>query len=310
LQAAFDFVRREHIVLAMSEKPPVFRFAPSPNGWLHAGHALSAILNFGAAQATGGRFLLRIEDIDPARARPAHVEGLFEDLSWLGLEWEEPVRRQSAHLGAYRHMLDGLRARGLVYPCFCSRSDIARALALKGDTHPRDPDGTPHYPGTCRTLSPDTAAGRIAKGEKHAWRLYMARAISLLPHDGRDLIWREVASPEGGEMRSEPARPQAWGDVILGRSDVGTSYHLSVVVDDAAQLVSHVVRGMDLFHATGLHRLLQELLGLPAPVYHHHRLILDADGKKLSKSDGALSLRAIRAQGGIRADVLRMIGLA
>lgn len=299
----------QHIVLAMQEKPPVFRFAPSPNGRLHLGHALSAILNFRAAQATGGRFLLRIEDIDPDRARPEHVEGLLDDLRWLGLAWEEPVRRQSDHFERYRAALDGLRDQGLVYRCFCSRRDIARRLAEKGDAGSRDPDGTPLYPGTCRDLSVEAVAARLSAGEKPAMRLDMAKALDRLGAQAHQLSWEEQSTPEGGIIRDEPASPDAWGDVILGRNVVPTSYHLSVVLDDATQGVTHVVRGMDLFHATGLHRLLQVLLGLPAPVYHHHRLMLDDEGRKLSKSRGSVSLKMLRAGGASRADVLRMIGL-
>lgn len=305
----FDFEDGQHIVLAMREKPPVFRFAPSPNGWLHLGHAFSAILNFRAAQACGGRFLLRIEDIDPDRARPEHVEGLFADLRWLGLEWEDPVRRQSSHFADYRAALAVLRAQGLVYPCFCSRGDVARKLAgISGDAL-HDPDGTPHYPGTCRGLPADVVAARVAAGEKPSLRLDMAKALEAAGIQACPLSWREMESPCGDLFRDEPAQPEAWGDVILGRSIVPTSYHLSVVLDDAAQGVTHVVRGMDLFHATGLHRLLQVLLGLPAPVYHHHQLILDEKGRKLSKSQGSLSLKSLRAEGATQADILRMIGL-
>ncbi|MGL5362886.1 MAG: tRNA glutamyl-Q(34) synthetase GluQRS [Bosea sp. (in: a-proteobacteria)] len=293
----------------MREKPPVFRFAPSPNGWLHLGHARSAILNFRAAQATGGRFLLRIEDIDPDRAKPEHVEGLLDDLRWLGLEWEEPVWRQSAQFETYRAALERLREQELVYPCFCSRGDIARKLADMGDAGPRDQDGTPHYPGTCRGMSAELVAARLAGGEKPAMRLYMAKALERLGAEASQLSWQELDTPEGELVREEIAHPEAWGDVILGRSIVPTSYHLSVVLDDAAQDVTHVVRGVDLFHATGLHRLLQVLLGLPAPIYHHHRLILDDDGRKLSKSRGSMSLKTLRAEGASQVDVLRMIGL-
>lgn len=295
----------------MTTAQPAFRFAPSPNGLLHLGHALSALLNFRAAQTMGGRFLLRIEDIDRTRAREAHILQVCGDLSWLGLIWEEPVRRQSAHFADYQNALDGLRARRLIYPCFCSRSDIARAherLAHGGAGH-RDPDGAPLYPGTCRGLDEAQVRQRIASGKKPAWRLDMAGALPLVMQQEPFLSWQEAGTPEGGMIHLEPAQPEAWGDVILGRSDVPTSYQLSVVLDDAVQGISHVVRGLDLFHATGLQRLLQVVLGLPAPVYHHHRLVLDETGRKLSKSRQSLSLKAIRETGATRRDVLAMIGL-
>jgi glutamyl-Q tRNA(Asp) synthetase len=293
----------------MTTAQPVFRFAPSPNGLMHLGHALSALTNFRAAQATGGRFLLRIEDIDPARAREEHILQLFDDLAWLGLSWEEPVRRQSAHFAEYQNTLDGLRARGLVYPCFCSRSDIARVHENSAGAGHRDPDGAPLYPGTCRKLDEVRVHQRIASGEKPAWRLDMTRALPLVMQREPSLSWREARTPEGGLIHEEPARPEAWGDVVLGRNEVPTSYQLSVVLDDAAQGISHVVRGLDLFHATGLQRLLQVLLGLPAPVYHHHRLILDETGRKLSKSRHSLSLKAMRDGGATRGDAMAMIGL-
>lgn len=291
----------------MTTAQPVFRFAPSPNGLLHAGHALSVLLNDRAAQAIGGRFLLRIEDIDPGRAREAHVLQLFDDLAWLGLTWEEPVWRQSAHFAEYQNALDGLKARGLVYPCFCSRSDIARVHESRAGH--RDPDGALLYPGTCRGLDEAQVHQRIAGGGRPAWRLDMARALPLVARQEPELFWQEAESPSGDLIRRELAHPEAWGDIILGRSEVPTSYQLSVVLDDAAQRISHVVRGLDLFHATGLQRLLQVLLGLPAPIYHHHRLILDVDGRKLSKTRHSLSLKAIRESGATRGDVLRMIGL-
>lgn len=291
----------------MMTAQPVFRFAPSPNGLLHLGHALSALLNFGAARLSGGRFLLRIEDIDPQRTQERHVSQIFDDLAWLGLAWEEPVRRQSQHLGQYRAALEGLKARELVYPCFCSRAQIARALAT-GEMQ-RDPDGAPHYPGTCRHLSETQIAARLDSGQRPAWRLDMARALALATPSASNLFWCEQTEPQGGPSCREAARPERWGDVILGRSEVATSYHLSVVLDDAVQGVTHVVRGRDLFSATGLHRLLQVLLGLPAPFYHHHRLIVDRDGQKLSKSRHSASLKALREAGATREDILASIGL-
>lgn len=293
----------------MSTAQPVFRFAPSPNGPLHLGHVLSAVLNARAARASHGRFLLRIEDIDRARSREEHVLAIFDDLAWLGLAWEQPVRRQSEHLALYEGALGALRARGLVYPCFCSRSAVLAAQAAPpedGGSH-RDPDGAPHYPGTCRGLGAREVAARLAAGERPAWRLDMAKALAAA--GAAELCWHESDRPEGGAGHDEPARAGAWGDAVLGRRGISTSYHLSVVVDDAAQGVSHVVRGRDLFPATGLHRLLQRLLGLPAPLYHHHRLILDESGRKLSKSRHSPALQAIRAAGATPAEVMAMIGL-
>ncbi|MBN9064603.1 MAG: tRNA glutamyl-Q(34) synthetase GluQRS [Rhizobiales bacterium 65-9] len=286
----------------------VFRFAPSPNGWLHLGHALSAILNFEAAERAGGRFLLRIEDIDAARAREEFVAGIFDDLRWLGLAWEEPVRRQSQHMADYAGALARLKGGGCVYPCVCTRSDIAQAVAEKerasGSLWTRDPDGAPLYPGTCRTRPRSEIGARLARGDGGAWRLDHARAAQLA---SGALTWTEIDSV--GAPAAVPVDPALWGDVIVARRDIGTSYHVAVVVDDALQGVTHVIRGRDLYHATGVQRLLQELLGLPAPLYAHHRLVLDDSGAKLSKSLGAASLRDLRAGGATPADIRRMIGL-
>jgi glutamyl-Q tRNA(Asp) synthetase len=283
---------------------PVFRFAPSPNGYLHLGHALSALINFEMARATGGRFLLRIEDIDTTRCRPHYEDAIYEDLAWLGLTWEEPVRRQSAHLDDYRAALTQLD--DLVYPSFETRGEIARLVAER-DRHarwPRDPDGAPLYPGDGRALSAAERRRRMAADEPYALRLDMAAAIARTG----PLTWVETGC--GDETRSVAASPQMWGDVVLARKETPTSYHLSVVIDDACQGVSHVVRGRDLFAATSVHRLLQALFALPAPIYHHHRLILDADGKKLSKSTRATALRALREDGASAAGIRRMVGLA
>jgi glutamyl-Q tRNA(Asp) synthetase len=283
---------------------PVFRFAPSPNGYLHLGHALSALINFEMARATGGRFLLRIEDIDTARCRPHYEDAIYEDLAWLGLTWEEPVRRQSAHLDDYRAALTQLD--DLVYPSFETRGEIARLVAER-DRHarwPRDPDGAPLYPGDGRALSAAERRRRMAADEPYALRLDMAAAIARTG----PLTWVETGC--GDETRSVAASPRMWGDVVLARKETPTSYHLSVVIDDACQGVSHVVRGRDLFAATSVHRLLQALFALPAPIYHHHRLILDADGKKLSKSTRATALRALRQDGASAAGIRRMVGLA
>jgi glutamyl-Q tRNA(Asp) synthetase len=283
----------------------VFRFAPSPNGLLHLGHAFSALLNSDLAEGVGGSLLLRIEDIDPGRCTPVLERAIVDDLIWLGVHWNGEVRRQSEHLEDYTRSLSRLRAAGLVYPCFCSRGDVRTAVAGKGPDWPRDPDGAPVYPGTCRGLAADRVEDRLASGQPHVWRLDMAAAIARLT--GR-LHWNEMA--EDGSLARIAAEPQAWGDAVLARRDVSTSYHLSVVHDDAAQGVTHVVRGRDLYFATALHRLLQELLDLPAPDYRHHRLILGDDGRKLAKSAGATSLRSLRAQGCTPADVRERVGLS
>ena len=279
--------------------PSVFRFAPSPNGYLHLGHALSALLNADRARASGGRLLLRIEDIDETRCRPEYEAAIYEDLRWLGLAWEEPVRRQSEHFADYRHVLGQLEAMGLVYPAFESRAEIA-ALATG-----RDPDGAPLYPGTAKTMTAAERNDRIASGAPYALRLDMAAALARVPR----LAWEETGAGPSGETGTVVADPAAWGDVILARKDTPTSYHLAVVVDDAAQGVTDVVRGRDLFHATSVHRLLHALLGLPAPRYHHHRLLLDADGRKLSKSTQATGLRELRAHGLTPPDIRRLVGL-
>jgi glutamyl-Q tRNA(Asp) synthetase len=285
--------------------PPVFRFAPSPNGYLHLGHALSALINFEMARAGGGRLLLRIEDIDRARCRPQYEDAIYEDLAWLGIAWEEPVRRQSVHFDDYRAALARLDQLGLIYPSFESRSEIAALVAAREarSPWPRDPDGAPLYPGDACALSPAERRRHMASGKPYAIRLDMAAAIARVG----PLTWSE-SGPES-ESGVVTAAPQEWGDVVLARKDTPTSYHLSVVVDDARQAVTHVVRGQDLFRSTSVHRLLQALLGLKAPQYHHHRLILDAEGQKLSKSTRATALRELRDDGASPADIRRMIGL-
>ena len=285
---------------------PVFRFAPSPNGHLHLGHALSALLNAGMARAAGGRLLLRIEDIDATRCRPEYEAAMLEDLAWLGIAWEEPVRRQSEHLDAYAQALAQLDAQGLVYPSFESRAEIARLIAEREAKAPwpRDPDGAPLYPGNAKRLSADERAARMAR-EPYALRLNMNAAVAR----SGALTWVETGENPKEEHDTLMAQPEAWGDVVLARKETPTSYHLSVVVDDALQGVTHVVRGQDLQPATGVHRVLQALLGLPAPLYHHHRLVLDAEGRKLSKSTRATGLRELRAGGATPADIRRMAGL-
>ncbi|MCB1475217.1 MAG: tRNA glutamyl-Q(34) synthetase GluQRS [Rhodobiaceae bacterium] len=278
---------------------PVFRFAPSPNGELHCGHALSALLNFQAARHTDGRFLLRIEDIDLGRARDAYVDQIFDDLSWLGLIWEEPVRRQSEHMHEYAGAVDKLAAMGLTYPCFCTRQEIAAAASGS------DPDGAPSYPGTCRHLGEAARRKATANGTPFALRLDMAAALTRI---GRPLSFRKT-DLEAGDEKQVQADPARWGDVVIARKDVPTSYHLSVVFDDALQGVTHIVRGMDLFASTDVHRVLQSLLKFPEPVYSHHRLILGEDGRKLAKSRPSQSLRALREGGATPADIIRMVRL-
>ena len=283
----------------------VFRFAPSPNGHLHLGHALSALMNADLAQRAGARFLLRIEDIDTARCRPEYEQAIYDDLAWLGLRWEEPVRRQSEHLDAYRDALAALQTKRLIYPSFESRGEIARMIGEHGETEtwPRDPDGALIYPGRRDTMTGAESKARMQAGEPYALRLDMTAAIA----QAGPLCWTE-AGP-AGETREIAAQPQAWGDVVLARKDMPTSYHLSVVVDDALQGVTDVVRGQDLFWSTSVHRLLQALLGLLEPSYRHHRLILDGEGRKLSKSTQATALRALRAEGRTPADIRKIVGL-
>ncbi|GMB83766.1 tRNA glutamyl-Q(34) synthetase GluQRS [Shinella zoogloeoides] len=286
-------------------KNRVFRFAPSPNGLLHLGHALSAILNHDLAAACGGRFLLRIEDIDPARSRPEFEAAIYRDLAWLGLDWERPVRRQSEHLAFYAEALERLKAMGVLYPGFLSRGEVkarVQAHEAEGGVWPRDPDGAPLYPTEERGLDRAQALALIAKGRQHAWRLDIEKARALVP---AALDWSESGEGPGGETGTVAALPERWGDVILSRPDAPASYHLAVVLDDAAQGVTDVVRGQDLFHATAVHRLLQCLLGLPAPRYTHHGLVPGPDGRKLSKSNQDTGIAAYREKGvspaGIRA---------
>ena len=279
--------------------PPVFRFAPSPNGYLHLGHALSALLNADRAKAAGGRLLLRIEDIDEARCRREYETAIYEDLAWLGIAWERPVWRQSEHYDDYRTALAKLDAMGLIYPSFESRAEVARVAVG------HDPDGAPLYAGPNTIMSATERTRRIDADEPFALRLDMAAALARTG----PLTWEETGAGPVGETGIMVARPAAWGDMVLARKETPTSYHLAVVMDDAAQGVTDVVRGRDLFHSTSVHRLLQALLGLPAPRYHHHRLILDADGSKLSKSTQATGLRELRAQGATAAGIRKRVGL-
>jgi len=266
--------------------PPTTRFAPSPTGLLHLGHARSALLAHRAAREAGGRVLLRIEDIDPARCRPEFTEAIGPDLAWLGLDWDGPVRVQSRHLPEYRAALDALAARGLLYPCFCTRAEIAREVAAIGAA-PHGPEGV-LYPGTCRRLSGAERAARVAAGDPYALRLDMTAALEAA---GGPPSYEEAGE---GRLRCDPVR---FGDAVLARKDTPASYHLCVTHDDALQGITLVTRGEDLRASTDLHRLLQTLMGWPEPRYRHHPLLLGPDGRRLAKRDGARSLRAMREAG-------------
>lgn len=274
----------------------VTRFAPSPTGHLHLGHVHSALAGWRAARAAGGRFLLRIEDIDPQRCRPAFEAALIEDLAWLGLGWDGPVRRQSGHVDEHAAALARLAAEGFAYPCFCSRKAVEDEIARAGGA-PHGPEG-PHYPGTCRRLTATQRAERIAAGAPHAWRLDAAAAAARSGPLSFD-------DARAGRIAADPS---VLGDVVIARRDVPTSYHLAVVVDDAAQGVTLVTRGEDLLPATHVHRLLQAALDLPVPAYAHHGLLRGADGARLSKRDGAMAVRALREAGLSPAAVLAMAG--
>ena len=276
--------------------PPIFRFAPSPTGLLHLGHAFSALHAFDAARAAGGRFLLRIEDIDHTRCRPEYVAQILDDLSWLGLTWEEPVRCQSEHMDDYTRALQKLEALGVTYRCVASRSEIKAHVEQRsglGEAE-RDPDGTLIYPGIYRNLDVEKTTGMMASGKPACVRLDMAKAIKLA---GDGLTFQEKGSGPQGECGEVLCNPQIWGDIVIARKETPTSYHLSVVVDDALQDVSEVTRGQDVFYATSIHRLLQVLLELPQPDYNHHRLIKDEAGRRLSKSAADKSLKSWRSQG-------------
>jgi len=289
------------------DKMTIFRFAPSPNGYLHLGHALSVLLNADMARAAGGKLLLRIEDIDASRCRPEYEAAIYDDLSWLRIRWEDPVLRQSENYDKYRSALARLETMGLIYPSFESRTEITRLVAERDarGRWPRDPDGAPLYPGSAKNLPAAERQRRIDSGEPYALRLDMPAAMVR----AKNLTWTETGTGPAGESGTITADPAIWGDVILARKETPTSYHLSVVVDDAAQQVTDVVRGQDLFHATAVHRLLQALLELPRPRYHHHRLVLDADGRKLSKSTQSTGLRELRARGKSPNDIRRMVRL-
>ncbi len=284
----------------------ITRFAPSPTGRLHLGHAFSALLAHDAARRAGGRFLLRIEDIDPGRCRERFIDAILEDLAWLSIVWQGPVRRQSRHLDDYCRALERLRKAGLVYPCVCTRKEIAAEVAAAG--------GAPHeggaslYPGTCRRHR-ERAERRIAEGAPFAWRLDCSAAVARLEATGR---W-PLSFLEEGEAGDDPTPvvvdPAGIGDVVLARKDTPTSYHLSVVVDDGLQGITHVIRGRDLKGATHLHRLLQALLDLPTPRYRHHRLILGRDGRRLAKREQSMTLAALREAGLTPADIRQRLGI-
>jgi glutamyl-Q tRNA(Asp) synthetase len=279
---------------------PIFRFAPSPNGYLHLGHAFSALFTDHWARVLGGTFLLRLEDTDTTRCKPEFAAAILEDLAWLGLEWPEPVLRQSERFPVYADYAARLAARGLLYPCFCSRSEIAAAATGA------DPDGAPLYTGTCRHLTPEVTAGRLSRGDPVQYRLDTAAAIARTGP-----LTFTIAQPTPLDRpQIRYARPERWGDVVLQRKETPTSYHLSVVVDDAAQGITHVTRGRDMEASTDIHVLLQFLLGLSSPTYTFHKLILDTDGNKLAKSKGSTSLRDLRAAGWTAADVRRELGFA
>jgi len=288
---------RAATIAAMKLPPPtVTRFAPSPTGLLHLGHAHAALFAWRRARSAGGRFLLRIEDIDTTRCRPKFHAAILEDLAWLGLDWDGEVRLQSAHFSEYRAALDSLAARALLYPCFCTRADIARAAAAPHATD-HGPEG-PVYPGTCRRLAAPARAALIESGRSYALRLDMAAALALVP---------PLSFIEHGTRI--PADPAPFGDIVLGRKETPASYHLAVTHDDAAQRVTLVTRGADLLPATAIHRLLQSLFAWPEPAYAHHPLLTDPSGRRLAKRAGAPTLRALRTAGHTPAAVRAMAGM-
>ena len=285
----------------------VTRFAPSPTGYLHMGHAFAAIMAHDTAKTAGGKFLLRIEDIDTSRCRPQFEAAIIEDLAWLGLSWEKPVLRQSTRFDAYRAALDTLNAKGLLYPCFCTRAEIAAEVARAVEA-PHNialgPEGA-LYPGTCRHLDAQTRTAKIASGAPYALRLDARKAATF----AGPLTFDEQGAGPNGENGTIAVNPVLFGDIVLARKETPASYHLAVVVDDAFQNVTLVTRGSDLFAATHIQRVLQMLLGLPAPTYAHHKLILDASGKKFSKRDSTVTLRDMRARGVSPEDVRMQIEL-
>ncbi|MFN0264847.1 tRNA glutamyl-Q(34) synthetase GluQRS [Tepidamorphus sp. 3E244] len=289
--------------------PPVFRFAPSPTGGLHIGHAYSALLNEKLAREAGGRLLLRVEDTDTTRCRPEFVDAICTDLDWLGIRFNGETRRQSEHFETYEQAAGRLREKGLLYPCFASRSQIAESVAARqaaGEGWPRDPDGSPIYPGLWRNAPPDVVAARIAAGEPHAWRIDIARALDGIAAD--DLAFEEYPDADARETTRVTRDPAVWGDFVIVRKDAPASFHLAGVVDEALQGVTDVVRGSDLQQATGLHRLLQHHLEFKPPRYRHHALLTSEDGEKLSKSRGSQTLAALRESGHTAQDIRTQLG--
>lgn len=290
----------------MTEIQPIFRFAPSPNGELHLGHAYSALLNLKLAREAGGKMLLRVEDIDTERCTPELESQMLRDLEWIGFEWDEPPQRQSENFESYQQALDQLQIKKLLYPTSRSRREIRELIAAKeaeGSNWPFDPDGSPHYPGKERNLSGAEWQAIMKTKKPYALRLSMNKAVEIT---GNDLLWYEFDGNDRSAVRADPAK---WGDVVLARKDSPASYHLSSVVDDAAQRITHVVRGKDLFQATSVHRVLQELLGLPSPVYLHHKLVLDKNGNKLAKSIRSTGLRHLREAGHTPLEIKIMVGI-
>ncbi len=287
----------------------VYRFAPSPNGFLHLGHAFSALFTYKAAREDNGRFLLRIEDIDRIRCKDEFIYQIYDDLAWLGLEWQQPVRRQSDHMADYKKALDRLAALGVTYKCFATRTEIRLAAERQhgAGKAPCDPDGALVYPGLYRGLESDKTAQFVAEARPFCIRLDMKKALDMV---GGSLTFFESGSGPQQQTGKLVCQPEAWGDVIITRKDVPTSYHLSVVVDDALQGVTRITRGQDLFYATAVHRLLQTLLELPEPQYTHHSLIRDQTGRRLSKSAVDKSLKSLRQEGCSREEIYALIGLA
>ena len=274
----------------MNKKQVITRFAPSPTGPLHKGHAYSALLAYNYAKEYDGLFILRFEDIDTMRCRPEYNDAIFEDLKWLGLEWPEPVRIQSCHFEYYKHSLDALMAMGLIYPCFCTRKEIREEIE-RSPKAPHGPEGAP-YPGTCKHRTPFERSDKIKAGANYAWRLDMQKAIDhLKAHLKWPLTWQDIDGIE------HMANPSSLGDIVLARKDTPTSYHLSVTVDDALQGITHVIRGDDLLHTTPIHVLLQALLDLPTPIYYHHKLLLNESGKRYAKRNESATLQSLRLSG-------------
>lgn len=301
----------------LTSDTPLFRFAPSPNGWLHLGHAFSALTAFERARAAHGRFILRIEDIDIGRTRPEYVAAIYQDLEWIGLSWEEPVRCQSNCFPAYEEALQRLRAMDLLYPCFATRKEIIDTITQGGiplDRWPRDPDGGLVYPGIYKDMTEPERSNLMWEGRTFAWRLNMPKAKALAEEkNGGPISFEEsgpqnLPTPSSGNQTTCTITPERFGDVILARKDVPTSYHLAVAIDDADQGVTDIVRGQDLFAATDIHRLLQVLLDFPAPRYHHHRLIRDDTGRRLAKSARDQGIRELRQKGLSATDLRKRIG--